>query len=62
MKVAEILNCPIEVNIFYRSEQRINVIFEHLNEIKAKHSLNVELLGETPDSLIQDLKSKSKML
>ena len=56
MKVAEILNCPIEVNIFYRSEQRINVIFEHLNEIKAKHSLNVELLGETPDSLIPGLK------
>lgn len=56
MKVAEILNCPIEVNIFYRTEQRINVIFEHLNEIKDKHSLNVELLGETPDSLIPGLK------
>ena len=56
MKVAEILNCPIEVNIFYRTEQRINVIFEHLNEIKDKHSLNVELLGKTPDSLIPGLK------
>ena len=56
MKVAEILNCPIEVNIFYRTEQRINVIFEHLNEIKDKHSLNVELLGEAPDSLIPGLK------
>lgn len=56
MKVAEFLNCPIEVNIFYRTEERINVIFEHLNQIKSEHSLNVELLGKTPDSLIPGLK------
>ena len=34
MKIAEYLQCPIEVNIFYRTEQRISALFGYLDSIK----------------------------
>ena len=56
MKIAEYLQCPIEVNIFYRTEQRINALFEYLGNIKKDHDINVNILGENPDTTIPGLK------
>ena len=41
---------------FLQNRTKDKRYFQHLNEIKDKHSLNVELLGKTPDSLIPGLK------
>ena len=56
MKIAEYLQCPIEVNIFYRTEQRINALFGYLNSIKKEHSIGINILGENPDTTIPGLK------
>ena len=56
MKIAEYLQCPIEVNIFYRTEQRINALFGYLNSIKKEHSISINILGENPDTTIPGLK------
>ena len=56
MKIAEYLQCPIEVNIFYRTEQRINALFGYLNSIKKEHSISINILGKNPDTTIPGLK------
>ena len=56
MKIAEYLQCPIEVNIFYRTEQRINALFGYLDSIKKKHSISIKILGKNPDTTIPGLK------
>ena len=56
MKIAEHLQCPIEVNIFYRTEQRINALFGYLNSIKKEHSISINILGKNPDTTIPGLK------
>ena len=56
MKIAEYLQCPIEVNIFYRTEQRINALFGYLDGIKQEHDINVNILGKNPDTKIPGLK------
>ena len=55
LKLASMLNCPIEVNIFYRTPKRMQVLLNHLEEIKQKYGLEVEILGESPDSRIPGL-------
>ena len=56
MKIAEFLQCPIEVNIFYRTEQRINALFGYLDDIKTEHEISVNILGKNPDTTIPGLK------
>ena len=56
MKIAEYLQCPIEVNIFYRTEQRINALFGYLDSIKKEHSISINILGKNPDTTIPGLK------
>jgi 4-phosphopantoate--beta-alanine ligase len=56
MKIAEYLQCPIEVNIFYRTEQRISALFGYLDVIKQEHGINVNILGKNPDTKIPGLK------
>jgi len=56
MKIAEFLQCPIEVNIFYRTEQRINALFGYLDDIKKEHGISVNILGKNPDTTIPGLK------
>ena len=56
MKIAEYLQCPIEVNIFYRTEQRISALFGYLDRIKQEHDISVDILGENPDTTIPGLK------
>ena len=56
MKIAEYLQCPIEVNIFYRTEQRISALFGYLDSIKKEHSISINILGKNPDTTIPGLK------
>ena len=56
LKLAEILQCPIEVNIFYRTERRMEAILAHINERKRVLGLAVTVLGEHPDARIPGLK------
>ena len=56
MKIAEFLQCPIEVNIFYRTEQWINALFGYLDDIKKEHGISVNILGKNPDTTIPGLK------
>jgi 4-phosphopantoate--beta-alanine ligase len=55
MRLASDLNCPIEVNIFYRTPKRMAVLLEHLQQINQKLDLNVEILGALPDARIPGL-------
>jgi 4-phosphopantoate--beta-alanine ligase len=55
MKIANIIGCPIEVNIFYRTPKRMEVLLDHLNQIKINHDLDVKILGKTPNTLIPGL-------
>lgn len=55
MRLASHLNCPIEVNIFYRTPKRMTVLLEHLQQINKKLELNVEILGALPDARIPGL-------
>ena len=55
MKLASLLDCPIEVNIFYRTPERMSVLLNHLEEVKQKFGLNVEILGASPDARIPGL-------
>tara|TARA_B110000444_G_scaffold261555_1_gene315221 strand:+ start:7018 stop:7773 length:756 start_codon:yes stop_codon:yes gene_type:complete len=55
MKLASLLRCPIEVNIFYRTPERMSVLLKHLEAIKQEYDLDVEILGATPDARIPGL-------
>ena len=55
MKLASAIDCPVEVNIFYRTPERMKVLLEHLESINEKFGLNVKILGANPDSLIPGL-------
>ena len=54
--LADVLACPVEVNIFYRTPERMEAILGHLNERKAALGLDVAILGDAPDSSIPGLK------
>jgi 4-phosphopantoate--beta-alanine ligase len=55
MKLASLLDCPIEVNIFYRTPERMSALLNHLDEIKQRLDLDVEVLGASPDTRIPGL-------
>ena len=55
LKLASLLNIPVEVNIFYRTPERMNALLSHLNKIKDDNNLDVEILGENPDAKISGL-------
>jgi 4-phosphopantoate--beta-alanine ligase len=55
LQIAQYLDCPVEMNIFYRTEKRISVMLEHLERIKLEHNLSTKILGEKPDSKIPGL-------
>ena len=56
LRLAAVLACPVEVNIFYRTPERMEAILGHLNERKAALGLDVAILGDAPDSSIPGLK------
>lgn len=56
LQLAEKLNCPVEVNIFYRTPERMHALLSDLNERKERLGIEVEILGENPDATIPGLK------
>ena len=55
MQVAQALSCPVEVNIFYRTPERMEALLGHLEGLKQEHGIDVEILGAQPDSRIPGL-------
>ena len=39
MQIANYLNCPVEINIFYRTDDRISAMVKHLEDIKQEHGI-----------------------
>ena len=56
LRLAAFLSCPLEVNIFYRTPERMEAILSFLDERKSRSRLDVEVLGHAPDATIPGLK------
>lgn len=56
LQLASVLSCPVEVNIFYRTPERMEAILGHINERKESLGLDVSVLGDAPDARIPGLK------
>ena len=56
LRLADALSCPVEVNIFYRTPERMEAILTHMNERKHALGLDVLVLGHAPDARIPGLK------
>ena len=56
LRLADALSCAVEVNIFYRTPERMEAILTHMNERKQALGLEVPVLGHAPDALIPGLK------
>jgi 4-phosphopantoate--beta-alanine ligase len=55
LTIASQLGCPIEINIFYRTPQRMGALIGHLKLLNQKMNLDVEILGGIPDARIPGL-------
>ena len=55
LTLANHLRCPVEVNIFYRTPERMEALLSHLQEIKQQEQLDVTILGAEPDARIPGL-------
>ena len=53
--VANALGCPVEINIFYRTPERMTALLNHLEDIKHELNIDVEILGANPDARIPGL-------
>ena len=56
LRLADKIGCPLEVNIFYRTSERMKALLSDLNERKERLGLEVEILGANPDATIPGLK------
>ena len=56
LKLADKIGCPLEVNIFYRTPERMDALLTDLNERKERLRLDVDILGANPDATIPGLK------
>ena len=56
LRLADVLKCPLEVNIFYRTPERMDAILSYINERKGALGLEVPVLGSAPDAVIPGLK------
>ena len=56
LQIANHLQCPIEINIFYRTSERMKAMINYLTERKDELDLDVEILGGLPDYSIPGLK------
>ena len=56
LALAQQLKCPVEINIFYRTPERMSALLERLETIKKERSLGVEILGASPNARIPGLK------
>ena len=55
LQIAEAIECPVEINIFYRTEERIASILKYLEQLKQQHNITTEILGVNPDAKIPGL-------
>ncbi len=55
LTIASQLDCPIEINIFYRTPERMGALLGHLKMLNTKLGLDVEILGGIPDAKIPGL-------
>jgi 4-phosphopantoate--beta-alanine ligase len=55
LTIASQLGCPIEINLFYRTPQRMGALLAHLKLLNANLELDVEILGGVPDARIPGL-------
>lgn len=55
LRLADALSCAVEVNIFYRTPERMRAILDHMNERKHVLGLEVPVLGHAPDARIPGL-------
>ena len=53
--LAHHLQCPVEINIFYRTPERMEALLSHLHELKQQERLDVDILGAEPDARIPGL-------
>ena len=56
LKLADVLDCPLEVNIFYRTPERMEAILGHISERNEVLGLDVTVLGHAPNARIPGLK------
>ena len=56
LQLAHLLDCPVEVNIFYRTTERMTALLSDLDERNKRLGLGVEILGANPDAEIPGLK------
>ncbi|MGB1659410.1 MAG: phosphopantothenate/pantothenate synthetase [Candidatus Poseidoniaceae archaeon] len=56
LRIADKVGCPLEVNIFYRTPERMEALLTDLNERKERLNLEVDILGANPDATIPGLK------
>jgi 4-phosphopantoate--beta-alanine ligase len=56
LMLAEHLSCPVEINIFYRTPERMAALIGRLEAIKEEHQLEVQILGAEPNARIPGLK------
>ena len=61
LTIASQLDCPVEINIFYRTPERMGALIGHLKMLNTKLGLDVEILGGVPDARIE-WKGKSEEL
>ena len=55
LTLASQLGCPVEINIFYRTPERMGALIGHLKMLNSKLELDVEILGGIPDERIPGL-------
>ena len=55
LTIASQLGCPVEINIFYRTPERMGALLGHLKLLNSKLGLDVEILGGIPDARIPGL-------
>ena len=55
LTIASQLGCPIEINIFYRTPQRMGALIGHLKMLNQKLDLDVEIMGGITDARIPGL-------
>ncbi len=53
--LANKIGCPIEVNIYYRTPERMNALLSHIENVRSSLGVDVQILGSQPDALIPNL-------
>ncbi|MEJ6562888.1 MAG: phosphopantothenate/pantothenate synthetase [Euryarchaeota archaeon] len=55
LQLAAMLECPVEINIFYRTPERMEALLSHLEAVKSSEGIDVQILGAEPNAKIPGL-------